>query len=406
MAGVAHRVAAGQDSNARKPVAHAASRLTLRDRLFGFRDRILSSAKFQGFAGRFALTRPIARKRANELFDLCAGFVYSQILYACVTLKLFDQLAKGPLSVEELATRLSLPLDSMRLLLDAAASLQLTQMRSENRYGLGSRGAALLGNPGVMAMIQHHAMLYDDLRDPVALLRHETGAGALAQYWPYAGTNKPADLTSDDVASYTALMAQSQPMIAQEILNAYRFAPHRCLLDVGGGSGAFLSAVAQKNPKLRCVLFDLPAVADEASARFRNEGLSTRAVAIGGNFLSDRLPDGADIISLVRIIHDHDDDHVAALLRAVHAALPDNGTLLIAEPLAGTDGSGPVADSYFSFYLLAMGSGRPRSFSTVKVMLQRVGFTRITLEHVSMPMLTSVITATKMSREVDTENVN
>ncbi len=44
---------------------------------------------FQRFAGTFVLTRPIARRRAGALFDLCAGFVYSQILLACVRLAAF-----------------------------------------------------------------------------------------------------------------------------------------------------------------------------------------------------------------------------------------------------------------------------------------------------------------------------
>jgi len=392
MAGVAHGVATRADEQ--KPGKHLAARLTWRDRLLGLRDRMLTSARFQAFARYSVFTRPIARKRANELFDLCAGFVYSQILYTCVRLKLFEQLAHGPMDADELAERLRLPIESTRLLLDAALSLKLTQIRSANRYGLGPRGAALLGNPGVMAMIQHHAMLYEDLRDPLALLRREAGSGALAQYWPYAGTRKPADLSHDAVLPYTSLMAQSQPMIAQEVLSAYSFAAHRCLLDVGGGNGAFVSAVARTSPNLRCVLFDLPAVADQASARFHDEGLSSRAVAIGGSFLSDHLPEGADIVSLVRIVHDHDDAHVATLLRAVYVALPDNGTLLIAEPLA--DGSRPVTESYFAFYLLAMGSGRPRSFATLHDMLQRAGFAQIALRQTGMPMLTSVVTAKKI----------
>lgn len=382
------------------------ARLSWRDRILAWRDGVLSNPRFQQFAGSFALTRPIARRRASALFDLCAGFVYSQILQACVQLNLFETLARGPLDADELAARLSLPPDSMRLLCDAAVSLQLLQKRSGDRYGLGPLGAALLGNPGVVAMIRHHQMLYQDLADPLALLRHESGAGQLARYWPYAGTPAPVDLTSDDVTPYTALMAQSQPMIAAEVLHTYSFAGHRCLLDIGGGNGAFLSAVAQKHPMLQCVLFDLPAVAEQARERFRSEGLSARASAVGGSFLSDPLPDGADIISLVRILHDHDDDHVMTLLRAAYAALPPGGSLLIAEPLSGTRGSEAIADAYFAIYLLAMGSGRPRSFECLQVMLAQAGFAEITLKPAGMPMLTRVISARKVSREVDTDHVN
>jgi demethylspheroidene O-methyltransferase len=391
MATVAHGDAeAGRSGENIKP---ASQLLSLHDRLLSVRDSVLANPGFQRFAGTFALTRPIARRRAGALFDLCAGFVYSQILLACVRLRLFDHLAKGPVSAADISSRLSLPVDSTKLLLDAGASLKLVQRRSNDRYGLGRLGAALIGNPGVIAMIEHHAMLYGDLRDPVALLRGETKAGELASYWPYARAGKPATLSHDAIARYTALMSASQPMIAQQVLEAYSFRNHRCLLDVGGGDGTFLSAVAARSPKLRCVLFDLPTVADEASKRFRSEGLSSRAVAIGGSFLTDRLPEGADIISLVRVIHDHDDVTVMALLRAIRCALPENGTLLVAEPMSGVRGAEPIADAYFAFYLLAMGSGRPRSLERLREMLRDAGFSDIAPRPTSMPMLTSVVTA-------------
>lgn len=402
MATIAHRGVAGdkaaaqrgdEDGRAAAPAVGASSQLSLQDRLLGLRDSILAKPGFQRFAGTFALTRPIARRRASALFDLCAGFVYSQILLACVRLRLFDQLAGGPLGAADLASRLSLPVDSTVLLLDAAVSLKLAQRRSGGRYGLGSLGAALMGNPGVIAMIEHHAMLYGDLRDPVALLRGEAGAGQLSKYWPYAKSDKPADLAHDAIAPYTALMAASQPMIAQQVLSSYSFHKHRCLLDVGGGDGSFLSAVAAQTPRLRCVLFDLPAVADRASDRFRMAGLSSRAVAIGGSFLTSRLPEGADIVSLVRVLHDHDDADVMTLLRAVHRALPGNGTLLIAEPISGVRGTEPIGDAYFAFYLLAMGSGRPRTFERLREMLAEAGFADIELRPAGMPLLTSVITA-------------
>ena len=402
MATIAHRGVAGENPDARRgevddrPAAsaeQAASHLSLHDRLLGLRDKILASPGFQRFAGNFALTRPIARRRASALFDLCAGFVYSQILLACVRLKLFDHLSGGPLSAAELSSRLPLPADATVLLLDAAVSLQLLQRRSAGRYGLGSLGAALMGNPGVVAMIEHHAMLYGDLKDPIALLRGDVEAGQLAAYWPYAGNHTAANLSQEAIAPYTALMAASQPMISQQVLSAYSFRGHRCLLDIGGGDGSFIAEVAAQTPKLRCVLFDLPAVADQASERFRAVGLSSRAVAIGGSFLTGRLPEGADIVSLVRVIHDHDDADVMTLLRAIRSMLPADGTLLIAEPISGTRGAEPIGDAYFAFYLLAMGSGRPRTFVRLKEMLAEAGFTDIALRPAAMPMLASIVTA-------------
>src|ERR1700761_6522851 len=101
------------------------------DRWLGIRDFLLSSRRFQRLAAAFPLTRPIARRRAADLFDLCAGFVYSQVLVACVRLKLFAQLQAGPLPVSTLATRGSIPPEAMKTLLEAAASLRLLERRGD-----------------------------------------------------------------------------------------------------------------------------------------------------------------------------------------------------------------------------------------------------------------------------------
>ena len=74
-------------------------------------------------------------------------------------------------------------------------------------------------------------------------------------------------------------------------------------------------------------------------------------------------------------------------------ALPVGGTLLLAEPMSDTPGAKPVGDAYFGFYLLAMGSGRPRTPAEFKVLLSRSGFGRVRLLPTHTPLLTRVIVA-------------
>ena len=364
------------------------------DRLFDWRNRLLASPRFQRWASAFPLTRPIARRRARTLFDLCAGFVYSQVLVACVRLRLFDALARGARTLAELSVELSLPPDAAICLLDAAVALQLVERRGDQRFGLGILGAALAGNPGVTAMIEHHALLYADLRDPVALLRGEQGDTALGRLWPYANAVRAADLESHEVATYSALMAASQPLVAADVLAAYRLDRHNCLLDLGGGDGTFLIEAASAAPDLKLMLFDLPAVADRARARFEAAGLASRAKAFGGDFRTTTLPSGADIISLVRVVHDHDDDVALAILSAAWRALPPGGTLLVAEPMAGTPQAAGVG-AYFAFYLLAMGSGRPRRQEELAALLHAAGFLGVRLLPTRRPMLVRVLLASK-----------
>jgi demethylspheroidene O-methyltransferase len=366
----------------------------LTDRWRALRDRLLSSPAFQQRAARFPLTQAIARREASALFDLVSGFVYSQVLTACVRLDLFERLAGGPLPASELADALAIPLPAMQRLLDAAAALRLLQQRgSGQRFGLGPLGAALRGNPGVVAMIEHHDALYADLADPVKLLReHPEGATNLSRYWAYADPTG-TDATPGRVADYSALMAASQPLVAQQILTAYPLARHRCLLDVGGGDGAFASSAARAAPKLKVMVFDLPAVAERARARFAREGLADRARAHGGSVFDDPLPQGADIVSFVRVLHDHDDAAVLSMLRAARAALPAGGTLLVAEPMARTRGAQRMGDAYFGMYLLAMRQGRPRSERELGAMMKAAGFDRVRRHRTSLPLQTSVMSA-------------
>lgn len=360
----------------------AAATLSFGDRLLALRDRLLASPAFHRAASAFPLTRPIAQRKARELFDLVAGFVYSQVLSACVKLGLFEKLAGGPLSLPALALHCRMSEEATARLLAAAVSLKLVEHRGHDadgrtRYGLGMLGAPLVGNEAVLAMIRHHDALYADLTDPVALLRGSGPAPSLSDFYPYTATDAPANagtLAADRVDRYSELMAASQPLVAAEILDAYPLERHRRLLDVGGGEGRFLCSVAARAPHLQLTLLDLPAVADRARARFGTAGIAGRAQAVGGNFLSDPLPEGADIVTLVRVIHDHDDERALTILRAIHRALPPGGTLLLAEPMAGTAGAEAMGDAYFGFYLLAMGRGRARTSAELAALVVAAGF--------------------------------
>jgi demethylspheroidene O-methyltransferase len=362
------------------------------DWLRGLRDRLIADPRFQQWSLRNPLTRAIARRRSRSMLDLCAGFVYSQVLFACVRLRLFEILKDGPLTGAELATRLELSADATRRLLNAAASLSLAERRGHDRYGLGQLGAALIGNDPALALIEHQPMLYADLSDPIALLRGY-GQTKLAGYWPYSAAEKPGELSEEQVSPYSALMAASQPMVAEEAFAVYPIQRHRRLMDVGGGEGVFLTQAAARTSTLELTLFDLPAVAERAKARLARAGLMDRAQVHGGDFLKDPLPQGADVISLVRIVHDHDDASALELLRNVRRALPTGGTLLIIEAISGERSVEPL-DAYYGFYTLAMGRGEPRTLDEIRALLLATGFSAVKLLRTRLPVVASVIMST------------
>ncbi len=363
-----------------------------REKWLAWRARVIADAAFQRWAADNPFTRFVARRNMRALFDLCAGFVYSQVLLACTRLDVFEALRDGPEDLDVLAEKFGLDVECARRLLLAAASLRLLRALPGDRFALGDLGAALLGDPSIGAFVEHHSLLYDDLRDPVALLRGESDT-RLSRFWAYA-EQSAVEASEEDCAAYSTLMARSQELIARDVLDAYSLQSHRCLLDVGGGEGVFLSAAAARAPHLALKLFDLPAVVSRAQIRLRS--LGGRIEAIGGSFLCDDLPRGADVISFVRVLHDHDDATVTKLLRAAYDALPAGGTVIVAEPFAGTPGAEPVGDAYFGMYLLAMGSGRARSAVELNTLLRNAGFETIRRWPTRRPLILSCLTGRRL----------
>ena len=368
------------------------------DSFFDWRNRLIASPNFQRWATRFPLTRWIVRKQASTIFDMMAGFVYSQVLLACTQVNLFDILAKGALSFDELQKHIPLKPAGLRRLLDAAVAIKLLVKRSEDRYALGMLGAPLVGNLAILDMVKHHADFYRDLSDPIALLQGDTSSAALNQYWPYITQEQgaaPEHLSPEKVADYSRLMAHTQPLVTDEIIDAYPMDKHRMVLDIGGGQGAFVKRLASRYPHLQFKLFDIPGVAALSNAHFSEIGLSDRAQAVGGNFFQDPLPQGCDLATLVRVIFDHDDARVRQLLANVFKALNPGGILILAEPMAETKGFESMGHAYFGFYLLAMGRGRPRTEHEIRGLLAEAGFISVKLLNSNLPLNAQVLQCSK-----------
>lgn len=362
--------------------------LTLKTRWVMRRNSVLGSARFQRWAARTPLIRGIARRRAAAQFDLVAGFVYSQILAAFVELHLIDFLNGYLRSFDEIAEFSGLERDATDRLLRAGQSLQLVESPQAGLWTLGEAGAPLSANEGATAMIRHHHLLYRDLAEPLALLqadrRQET---ALSAYWTYASKGDG----NAGAAGYSALMAATQPMVSQQIIDAYDFSAHLRMLDIGGGSGAFAKAIGAVAPSLQLAIFDLPEVIVETKKRLAAETIEFHP----GSFKETPLPEGYDLITMVRILHDHDDEVAQALLSKIHESLPSRGRLLIVEPMAESAGAERMGDAYFGLYLWAMGSGRPRSATSIKMMLENAGFSFAKTVPTGLPIITSAIVAIK-----------
>jgi demethylspheroidene O-methyltransferase len=226
------------------------------------------------------------------------------------------------------------------------------------------------------------------------LLKGEKAPTALQSYWAYADEDKGETAKLADVSAYTELMGQSQATVAQEILAAYDFSRHDHLLDIGGSNGSFILAAAARHKSLRFTLFDLPAVGQIARQRIVSAQLDNRVTVAEGSFLTDLLPGSADVATLIRVLHDHDDEAVHTILASARKALRPNGTLVVAEPLSGVSSIAPVADAYFGMYFAAMGQGKTRTAAEIAEMGLKTGFKSARVIPSRNPLITGLIVLT------------
>ncbi|WP_233421945.1 acetylserotonin O-methyltransferase [Ruegeria profundi] len=354
--------------------------------------RLLARSDVQSLAMRLPVTRWMARRDGQEIFEVVQGFVSSQVLVALVALDIFDHLADGPMTARHLAHRLGVNANRLAVFLHAGAALGFLRVHRGDRYGLSRKGAALRGVPGLADMILHHRALYRDLESPESFLRNGSET-ELSGFWPYVGD--AAQIGAEQAERYSLLMARSQRLVAEDTLRQVRLKNVRHLLDIGGGSGAFLAEVAQRYPAPRLTLFDLPQTRSAAQSYLEGVGQSDRITCTSGSFARDPLPAGADAISLIRVLYDHDDETVHRLFAKVFDALPPGGRLIISEPMSGGDHPDPITDVYFAIYTLAMGTGKTRSAAQISELLAASGFVQIAHPKPLRRYITSVVTAIK-----------
>ena len=359
----------------------------------------ISSPDFQRKMASLPILRYFVRRDAEKIYDLVAGFVYSQILFLVVRLGILQQLKGSSKSILELSKMHNISKKNMKILCDAAVAINLLRSnykhsQFENRYFLGRLGAEILGVPGLEQMILHHEMFYRDMSKPLELLKSQSKT-ELSQYWPYvlsAGGKK--EISSKVARVYSDLMASSQALVCQETLRLVDFGKFDVVMDVGGGNGTFLSKLGSRYRKPRLILFDLPEVVESALKVFDKDVLE-RTKIVSGDFDSSDLPQSATAITLNRILYDHDDDKVNKILKKVWDALPPGGCLIVSEPMSGGNKPSRSGDAYFGFYTMAMTTGQPRSISAHKKLLKLAGFRSISVPRGCQRHITSVIVAQK-----------
>jgi hypothetical protein len=308
-----------------------------------------------------------------QLMQMVFGKAITQAVSIVARFKLADLMATGPKTAAELAQAGGLHAGHLYRILRALASVGVLAGDEKGRFSLTPVGEFLRSDvPGSMRAIATYVCdpwswkPWGDLAGCA-----KTGGPAFERVFgegvfDYLGKHP------DEAATFNEGMTGFSQQASAAVVKAYDFAPFNTIVDVGGGHGALLLAILSANSKSRGVVFDAPQVVAGATEPIKAAGLADRCRAEGGDFFK-AVPAGGDLYVLKHIIHDWNDAKATQILRAVRAAIPATGKLLLVElvvPPGFAPGFAPILD----LEMMVLCDGKERTESEYRELLAGAGF--------------------------------
>jgi hypothetical protein len=311
-----------------------------------------------------------------KLWDLLLSHRVTAIIYIAAKLGLAELLREGPRHLDELAELTNADKGALARLLAALSTVGICSLGRDNLYSLTELGTGLDGEAEEslkrLAIFEGQMLTKSWAGMLESIMTGKTAAQLL-------GVGNSFDLMARDpenVRMYNAAMADVTRIVAPEILRAYDFSGISHLMDVGGGSGELIGAIAQRHPHLRATIFDLARCAESATDHLKRVGVSDRAKFVVGNFFQT-IPSIADAIVMKSVIHVWNDELSLSVLRNCHKALPKTGTLLLVErlmPDLPTTADAHKEQALSDLNMLRGPGGRERAEQEYVRLLQKSGF--------------------------------
>ncbi len=152
----------------------------------------------------------------------------------------------------------------------------------------------------------------------------------------------------------------------------------RSTLDIGGGSGAYSMEFVSKKPEIKATVFDLPNVIPITKQFIQNEGFSGKVKTYEGDYTTDDLPKGFDLVFLSAIIHSNSLEVNQSLMKKCFDSLNKNGRIVIQDWIMNNDRTQPITGAIFAINML-VGTEAGDCFTEKEVteMLNAAGFKNI-----------------------------
>jgi len=333
------------------------------------------------------MAKDITIPDANCILDLLVAFRRSKTMFAAVSLGVFDALATGPKSLDNLSAQLAANADALERLLDACVGLQLLE-RDGGAYQNTPDAATYLTktSPHRLTGYINYSndvmwKLWGNLEDAV-----REGTHRWKQTYGWEGPIFSHFFKTEEAKREFLMGMHGFGFISSpHVVAAFDLSRFKCLVDLGGATGHLAIAACQRYPNLKGVVFDLADAVPLAQEMVGASPVAARIEVKAGDFFSDPLPPG-DLYALGRILHDWSEEKIMKLLNRIYDSLPPKGAVLIAEKLLRDDKTGPPWAQMQSLNMLTCTEGKERALGEYEALLKQVGFSEVMGCRTSSPL--------------------
>lgn len=304
---------------------------------------------------------------------LVNGFQVSQAIHVAAVLGIADRIAAGVHDSAALAEATGTDPQALYRVLRALAAAGVFAEHDDRRFDLTPIGEHLRsdGQPTLAGWVSFIGRPYfweawghllDSVRTGDNAFRLTHGVSP----WEYRAAHP------DESVIFDRAMASVTSQVSGAVLAEYDFSRFERVVDVGGGSGAFIAALLAACPTVTGVVFDQPHVVAVPEPVLQSGELAGRCTILGGDFF-DSVPAGADAYVMKAVLHDWPDAEAIEILMRCRAAGGGSSTAIVVERVLAGPNEG--ADGKFSDLNMLVGpGGQERSVAEFAALFAAAGY--------------------------------
>ena len=302
----------------------------------------------------------------QEIREITISFQKSRIVLTAYELDIFTFIGENSYNSETISKALKLNKIATERLLNALVALKLLEKTYEN-YSNSEDSLMFLSksSPSYLAGMLHTNHLWNTWNHLTEVVKsgkvaHNMEINERGEEWLEAFINAMHDRGKKQAS------AQISKIDLQSV---------ESLLDVGGGSGCFCMAFLQRKPELKTALFDLPNVVPISKKIIEKEGFPGKIEHYIGDYTTDELPQGFDLVFLSAVIHSNSFETNQELVKKCYNSLNTNGKIVIQDWIMNDAKTEPMAGAIFSINMLVgVEGGDCYSENEVRTWLNNAGF--------------------------------